>query len=263
MEKKGLLVVSFGTSFDATREKTIDRIEADLSEVFSDRRFYRGWTSKMIIKKIKKRDGIIIDTVSDALERMAKDGIKDVLVQPTHILDGVENDLMKQDIAAQKEHFEIIRIGEPLLKDTDDYFAVVKAIMAEMKPLNHREALVFMGHGSDHSANIAYPALDYIFKDLGHKKTFIGTVEGYPALESVLRELKAYRPEIEKVRLAPLMIVAGDHATNDMAGDSDDSWKNQIQSSGFDVACDLKGLGEYDTIRTIFIAHAKAAKPLN
>lgn len=258
MNKKALLVVSFGTSYEATRKKTIDGIEQDLSSAFPDRIFYRAWTSKMIIRKIKNRDGIHVDTVTEAMERMIADGIDDVLVQPTHILNGVENDLMREDIAAFRDRFKQIRIGDPLLMYTDDFIAVARGVADALPSLKEDEAIVFMGHGTDHSANMTYPALDYVFRDLGLSRCFVATVEGYPALDSVMRDLKACGC-IRKVYLVPFMIVAGDHALNDMAGEEHDSWKNQLETAGYCVECILRGLGEYEVVRKLLKYHALKA----
>ncbi|MDO4542065.1 MAG: sirohydrochlorin cobaltochelatase [Bacillota bacterium] len=257
MSKKALLVVSFGTSYDSTREKTIDKLEEELSAAFSECTLYRAWTSKMIIKKILKRDGIKINTVTEAMERMLADGIEDVLIQPTHILSGVENDLMTEEALAFEDRFAKSSFGEPLLMYTDDFLATVKAVAEEFKELPANEALVFMGHGTTHQANSVYAALDYIFKAEGYKNIFIGTVEGYPDFDTMLKMLK--ETEYKKVTLAPFMVVAGDHATNDMAGEDEDSWKSQLEDSGYDVHCVLKGLGEYSGIRQIFIDHAVKA----
>ena len=259
MSKKALLAVSFGTSFEETRKKTIDRIEADLAEAFPDRRLYRAWTSKMIIKKLKNRDGVEVDTVPEALRRMAADGVTDILVQPTHVLDGLENDWMREDILKEKDRFEKIAIGDPLLKYTDDFFAVVRGLIDALPALGEDEALVLMGHGTTHSVNMTYPALDYIFKDIGFRNVFVGTVEGYPTLDSVLRDVRAIDPPVKKIYLAPLMVVAGDHARNDMAGEDEDSWKNRIEAAGFETECILQGLGEFPRIREIFVDHAENA----
>lgn len=258
MNQKGLLVVSFGTSYEETRKKTIDQIEADLCAVFPDHRFYRAWTSKMIIKKLKNRDNIIVDTVPEALERMANDGVKELLVQPTHVLNGLENEWMREDIFRVKDRFETIRIGDPLLMYTEDFFSTIRGLMASLPVPTEEEALVFMGHGTTHSTNMTYPALDYMFKDRGFPHVMIGTVEGYPELDNVMRDLAALKT-VRKVYLAPFMVVAGDHALNDMAGDESDSWKSRLEEAGYEVECILKGLGEFEAVRELFSAHAKKA----
>ena len=155
-------------------------------------------------------------------------------------------------------HFDSIRFGTPLLTSTDDIEEAIRAFMDDWKELPENEVLVLMGHGTTHYANTAYAALDYTFKDLGYSNVVIGTVEAYPSVPSILRSLDALHPE--KVHLAPFMIVAGDHATNDMAGEEEDSWKNQFEAAGYPVECHLKGLGEYPGIRKIFLKHIEESK---
>lgn len=255
-QEQAILVVSFGTSYHETREKTIDKLEKDLQAAFPERKLYRAWTSKMIIKKILKRDGVKIHTVTEAMETMLADGIRDVLIQPTHILGGVENDLMTADAMAFADRFDSIVIGDPLLIETEDFFATIDAIAAEYDIPDH-EGLVLMGHGTTHQTNAVYAALDYMFKDAGHENYFMGTVEAYPEFETMLKLLK--KSPYRKVTLLPFMIVAGDHANNDMAGDEDDAWKTMLEKEGYEVTCILKGLGEIPGIRRIFTNHAKKA----
>ena len=254
--KKAILAVSFGTSHNDTRKITIDAIEQDMQEAFPSYALYRAWTSKMIIKKVNARDGVHICTVKEAMEQMLQDGITDVLVQPTHVINGIENDLMKEDALAFQEQFHSISFGDPLLTSEQDNLAVIDAITSEFKDLTKDEVLVLMGHGTTHYANAIYAALDYTFKDKGYPNIFLGTVEAYPTMESLLKMVHAYQPK--KVVLAPFMIVAGDHAKNDMASDEPDSWYSQFKAEGYDVEPVLKGLGEYPGIRKLFIEHLKA-----
>lgn len=253
--KKAILAVSFGTSHNDTRKITIDAIEQDMQAAFPDYALYRAWTSKMIIKKLNARDGVHICNVKEAMEKMLQDGITDVLVQPTHVINGIENDLMKEDALAFQEQFHSISFGDPLLTSEQDNLAVIDAITSEFKTLTKDEVLVLMGHGTTHYANAIYAALDYTFKDKGYSNIFLGTVEAYPTMESLLKMVHAYQPK--KVVLAPFMIVAGDHAKNDMASDEPDSWYSQFKAAGYDVEPVLKGLGEYTGIRKLFIEHLK------
>ncbi|MDO5136022.1 MAG: sirohydrochlorin cobaltochelatase [Eubacteriales bacterium] len=255
---KGILVVSFGTSYDLTREATIDVIEADIARTFPDFQVYRAWTSQMIIQKLKKRDHVQIDTVCEAMERMAADGITDVVVQPTHVVNGHENDQMKEDALSYAHLFSSLSIGDPLLTTEEDNETVVRTIAQEFSHLRPQEdALVLMGHGTTHYANAIYAALDYRFKDMDFPHIFLGTVEAYPGIEAVLRQVQEYGPR--QVVLAPFMIVAGDHATNDMAGDDPQSWLFQFRQAGFSVCPVLKGLGEYQGIRDLLISHVREA----
>lgn len=255
--KKALLVVSFGTSFGRTREKTIDRIEKDLAEAFPDYRTYRAWTSKMIITKILRRDGIKIPTVKEAMEQILADGISEILVQPTHLVNGIENDQMKEDVRSLESAFTSISFGEPLLSGTEDQEKAIQAVMAEFTELTEKQALVFMGHGTTHYANSVYAALDYMMKDLGYSNAFLGTVEAYPSFDTLMKKVGELRPE--KVLLAPFMVVAGDHAIHDMSGEDEDSWRSRFEAAGFNVECIMKGLGEYPGIRKLYIEHAKTA----
>ena len=254
--KKAILAVSFGTSHNDTRKITIDAIEKDMQDAFPAYSLYRAWTSKMIIKKVNSRDGVHIYTVKEAMEQMLQDGITDVLIQPTHVINGIENDLMKEDALAFQEQFHSISFGDPLLTSEQDNLAVIDAITSEFKDLTKDEVLVLMGHGTTHYANAIYAALDYTFKDKGYQNIFLGTVEAYPTMESLLKMVHAYQPK--KVVLAPFMIVAGDHAKNDMASNEPDSWYSQFKAEGYNVEPVLKGLGEYPGIRKLFIEHLKA-----
>lgn len=254
--KKAVLAVSFGTSHNDTREVTIDAIEKDMQAAFPEYPLYRAWTSKMIINKVNKRDNVHIDTVKEAMERMRADGITDVLVQPTHVINGIENDIMKEEALSYRENFHSISFGDPLLTSEQDNREVIEAVAVEFSHLKEDEVLVLMGHGTTHYANSVYAALDYTFKDKGHKNIFLGTVEAYPSMESIMKLVKEYDPS--KVVLAPFMIVAGDHAKNDMAGDDPESWYSQFKNEGYKVEAVIKGLGEYPGIRKILVNHLKA-----
>ena len=255
--KKAILVVSFGTSHEDTRKVTIDAIEHDIGEAYPDCAIYRAWTSKMILAKLKKRDNVHINNVKEAMEQMVKDGITDVIVQPTHVINGIENDLMQEDALSYQEYFKSIRFGAPLLTSESDSDRVISTIADEFSYLEGGEALVLMGHGTTHFSNAIYAALDYAFKDKGHPNIFLATVEAYPSMASLLPMLKAYGPK--KITLAPFMIVAGDHAKNDMDGDDPSSWKSQLEAQGYETVSVLKGLGEYEGIRHLFVEHVKDA----
>lgn len=256
-KKKGLLVVSFGTSVRKTCKKTIDVIEKRLGEEFSEYAVYRAWTSKKIIKKIQDRDKVKTDTVSEAMERMFLDGITEVVVQPTHVINGIENEQMREDVMAFRERFASIRLGEPLLVKEKDLVEVTEAVMEEFKDLSEDEVLVWMGHGTTHKANRIYKALDAEFRDRGYPYVFVGTVEASPSLEVLIERVRAYGAK--KVRLAPFMVVAGDHALHDMSGEDEDSWKSLFEAAGFEVRCVLKGLGEYQGIQRLYVQHVKEA----
>lgn len=256
-KKQAILAVSFGTSHRETREKTIEAIEQQLRENFPAYELRRAFTSGMIMKVLKQRDSLHIDNVTEAMEKLAKDGFVKVVLQPTHILNGDEYDKMVSQAMAFQDRFHTISIGEPLLTGSRDYEMVCKGVMNHFSDLGEDEALVLMGHGTGHFADAAYSALDYRFKALGYKQVFVGTVEGYPELSDVLKQVRAYGPK--KIILLPFMVVAGDHAVNDMASDSEDSWKSAFKKEGYEVECVLRGLGEFPEIRDIYMSHAMAA----
>ncbi|QHI71523.1 sirohydrochlorin cobaltochelatase [Aminipila terrae] len=260
--KKALLIVSFGTSHKETRDKTIGEIEKFISKAYPDRELRRAFTSSIIMKVLKNRDHIHIDNVTEAMERLATDGFEDVLIQPTHIINGDEYDKMMEQIEPFTTSFDTIRVGSALLTTSQDYDKVCHAIMAEVPELDmtkakkgdcENKALILMGHGTGHFADAAYAALDYRFKSLGYENVFVGTVEGYPDVELVLKHVKKYNPK--EVVLMPFMVVAGDHAVNDMAGDEEDSWKVLFNKAGYKVSCILRGIGEFKGIQQIYLEH--------
>ncbi len=255
-EKQAILVVSFGTTFAETRRVTIDRIEQYLADAFPECVIYRAWTSRMIIRKLKERDGIVIDTVPEALKRMAGDGITSVKIQPTHILNGLENDRMKADAMTCVDLFKEMTFADPLLTSQEDIFRAAQIVADKFPQVSDDTALVLMGHGTDHYVNTIYAALDYALKDKGYSHIYVGTVEAYPSLETVMTRLK--EGDYKKVILTPFMIVAGDHARNDMAGEDDASWKSQLEKGGYEVECVVKGLGEYEEISEMLSEHCRA-----
>jgi sirohydrochlorin cobaltochelatase len=256
-EKKGILVVSFGTSHRETREKNIDQIELEIGKAFPEYKIYRAFTSNMIIKILKDRDCIFIHSVGEAMEAMRKDGIKKVIVQPTHILNGIENDNMIREVNSYAKYFTSIKIGNPLLTSTEDYKQVIETFMKDLSEELNPEALIFMGHGTAHYSNTSYAAFEYMLKAYGYEDVYMATVEAYPTLGDCIKQLK--KKAYTSIVLTPFMIVSGDHATNDMAGEEDDSWRSILEKEGYQVSCYLKGLGEYQSIRDIFVQHVKEA----
>lgn len=252
-DKKAILVVSFGTSYAQTREKTIGAIEEDFRRAFPEYTIRRAFTSKMIIKKLRERDGIEVDTVAQALEKLAAEGYSTVICQPTHVMGGFEFDDVKREVENWKGRFDHIACGWPLLTSSEDYEQVTEALVQEFSDIPSDAALVLMGHGTEHPANATYPALDYRLKARGCKNFFVGTVEGYPDLPTVMQEVAAIGAN--KVFLAPLMVVAGDHAINDLCGEEEDSWKSCFEQAGYQTEPILKGLGEYPAFRRIYLEH--------
>lgn len=254
-KKRAILVVSFGTSYDISREKTIGAIEKAIEEAYPAYEVRRAFTSQTIISKLFQNN-IYIDNVQQAMERLVADGFGTVICQPTHIVNGLEYDEMIAQIKPFKSNFEHLEFGTPLLTSSEDYQDVVKAIKKEMN-IDPKDALVLMGHGTEHYSNAAYGALDYAFKDDEQKNVFVGTIEAYPGIKSVIKGVRRFNPR--KVYLAPFMITSGDHANNDMAGKSENSWETMLKNEGFKVETILKGLGEYKSIRDIYVKHVGEA----
>ncbi|MCG8483387.1 MAG: sirohydrochlorin cobaltochelatase [Clostridia bacterium] len=255
--KKAILVVSFGTSYADTREKTIGATEQRIGEAFPEYDIKRAFTSQFIINKLKERDGIEIDNPNQALTRLKEEGYTEVYVQSLHVINGAEYDELTEAVMSFTEEFNILKMGKPLLTGHEDYAAVANAYIGHMPERSAGEAVLLMGHGTHHDANAAYACLDYVFEDEGIDNVFVGTVEGFPELGTVIKKLE--KNQIEKVTLMPLMVVAGDHAQNDMAGDEEDSWKVMLKSQGYDVDYILKGLGEMPEIQELYIEHLEAA----
>lgn len=256
--KKAILVVSFGTSYHDTREAAIGAVEKRIAEAFPDYEVRRAFTSQMIIDKLAARDNLMIDNVRQAVERLIEDGFGTVVCQPTHVMNGYEYEKMVEMISPYRNRFGRLKLGNPLLTSIEDYEEVIKVLKEELPPLTKKEAAVLVGHGTEHFANAVYCELDYRMKDEGYGNLFVGTVEGYPSVDSVLKRLRE-NEEIEKVYLVPLMIVAGDHALHDITGNGDDSWEKRLQDEGYEVQGVLKGLGEYRGVRDLFVKHVQAA----
>ncbi|WP_032121513.1 sirohydrochlorin cobaltochelatase [Clostridium amazonitimonense] len=261
--KKAILLVSFGTTHYDTRKVTIDAIEKKVRETYKDYEVRRAFTAHIIINVLKNRDGIIELTPEEALEKLYKDGYEEVIVQPLHIIPGLEFDYINGvvDQYIEKGYFSKVKVGRPILyfkgheEDIpDDYSILIESIE---KLLNSYENLVLMGHGTTHYSNAAYVCLQQVLMDKGYNKVLIANVEGYPTLEDIIPKLKA--KNMNKLTLAPLMVVAGDHAKNDMASDEDDSWKSILEKSGFEVNVHMHGLGEISEFQDIYIEHIKDA----
>ena len=257
MGKKALLVVSFGTSFEEALPAIVN-IEETCKKAFPDYDFYRAFTSGMIIRKWARTKNVIIHNPDEVMKRLVAEGYEEVICQPTHIINGLEYDKMMNMLLAYKDQIPTIKVGNPLLTEEEDYKEACEIVMQELeKPLAKDEAFVFMGHGTEHFANSAYSQFENMLRDLGHESTYVGTVEGFPGLDYVIRRLKIR--DIKKVYVMPLMIVAGDHAQNDLAGEDPDSWMNRLSSEGYEVTPVLKGLGEYPKIRQILVDHVQQA----
>ena len=253
-----LLVVSFGTSFNDSRRLTVGGIEGALEQAFPDWSVRRGFTSQIIIDHVKARDGEVIDNVTEALDRAVSNGVKTLVVQPTHLMHGFEYTDLVDELAGYSDAFDKIVVGEPLLTSDEDFSRVADILIEATKEYDDgKTAICFMGHGTEAASNEVYAKMQQVLADKGCKNLYIGTVEAKPSLDDVLAAVK--QGDYSRVVLEPLMIVAGDHAHNDMAGDDDDSWKSVFEANGYEVTCLLRGLGEMDAIQEIFTEHARAA----
>ena len=276
--EKELLVVSFGTSFNDSRVADIKSVEDALQEANPDWSVRRAFTAQIIINHIQARDGEKIDNMEQALERAVANGVKQLVVQPTHLMHGAEYDEMRAAIDKVRDKFESVEIAEPMLGEVGndatvinaDKEAVAKAVVAAALEESGYEstaaakdagvAYVLMGHGTAHVAKVTYSQMATQMDKLGYENVFIGTVEGEPentSCEAVIAAVK--EAGYTTVMLRPLMVVAGDHANNDMAGADEDSWKTMFEAAGLTVNCQISGLGRIDAIHALYVAHTKAA----
>lgn len=254
-----LLVVSFGTSFNDSRRLTIGAVEDAIAEAIPEYSVRRGFTAQIIIDHVMKRDNVKIDNVSEALDRAVNNGVKTLVVQPTHLMNGIEYDELKETLAGYADSFDKVAVGEPLLTSDDDKSRVADALIEATKEYDDGEtAIVFMGHGTEHDSNAVYAEMQTVFENKGAANIFVGTVEAEPSLEDVLA--KVQEGDYKKVVLRPMMVVAGDHANNDMAAEDDpESWYSQFKAAGYEVTTVLEGLGQLPAIQEIYVEHAKAA----
>lgn len=257
-----LLVVSFGTSYNDNRAATIGAVESAMETAFPDYAVRRGFTANIIIEHVQRRDGVVIDDVTEALARAKANGVKNLLVQPTHLMNGYEYGDLVKELEACAGDFESVKIGAPLLTTDEDFAAVAQAMVdAAAGHDDGKTAVCYMGHGTEAASNGIYARMQKHLSDSGHDNFFVGTVEAEPTAEDLVKLVKA--GGYEKVVLRPMMIVAGDHANNDMAGDGEDSWKSVFTAAGFQVTCEINGLGELEAIQQLLAAHAGEAKPLD
>ena len=256
--EKELLVVSFGTSYNDNRRLTIGAIEEAMEAAFPEYAVRRGFTSQIIINHVKSRDGEVIDNVGEALDRAVANGVKELLVQPTHLMNGFEYNDLISEVAQYADAFDSISVGEPLLTSDEDFQIVLNTIVEATASYDDgKTAICFMGHGTEADSNGVYARMQQLLTEAGYANYYIGTVEAEPSVEDVLALVQA--GDYERVILRPLMIVAGDHANNDMAGDEGDSWKTIFEDAGYEVQCLVNGLGELEAIQNLLVAHAQAA----
>lgn len=256
MSKKALAVISFGTTYPDAR-MAIERIENHLKQSFPDYDFYRAFTSGMVINKIQREEGIKIPNPKELMTKLLEQGYDEVLCQSLHIMAGIEYEKMLHQLFHFEDKFKKMSIGVPMLFSQYDYEHICSELLEHMPKLKDDEAYVYMGHGTEHFANSAYSQVETMFRFLEAERVYVGTVEGFPSLDYVLKRLRKHN--IRKVTLAPFMIVAGDHAQNDLAGDEKDSWKSILKDSGYDVQINMQGLGDLDCVCDLFCKHCHDA----
>ena len=250
MNQKALAVISFGTTYTLAQD-AIMQIESTLSCHAKEYDCFRAFTSKMVIAKLKREQG----------QQLYQKGYKEILCQPLHIINGFEFEKMYKALRAFADKFDKIQIGRPLLTFEEDYKACCDIVMKYAPAPKEETALVFMGHGTAHYANASYCQLENTFRALGHEHVYVGTVEGFPNLDYIIGRLKKHN--ITRVHLMPFMIVAGDHAQNDMAGEEPDSWKSILESEGFQVTVQLDGLGSFPETGQLFASHLDKAETVS
>lgn len=256
---KEILVVSFGTSYSNSRHVTIGAIEDAIREAYPDYQVRRAFTAQIIIDKLKKEENIEIDNVKQALDRAVANGVKTLVVQPTHLMNGLEYNDLKKELEKYKDKFDKIALGKPLLTSDEDFKQVIAAITNDTKEyLDGETAICFMGHGTEADSNKVYATLQEKLKAAGYNDYFVGTVEAKPSVDDLIAQVKE-SGKYKRVILQPLMVVAGDHANNDMAGDDKDSWVTKFKAAGFEVKPVLRGLGQIYDIQKIYLEHVKAA----
>lgn len=252
--KKAILVVSFGTSYLDTLEKTIEKAEKQIRDTFSEYDIYRAFTSHKIIKKLQEKYEIFIDIPEEMLEKLYESGYEEIIIQPLHMIPGEEFIYINKISEVFKEKFKVLKVGRPIFyyqgieELPQDYSLFIEATKELYEENN---AVVLMGHGTAHPANSVYGCLQAVFEDEGYENVFVTTVEGYPNFENVISRVK--RKNIREVTLAPLMVVAGDHARNDMASDDKESLKSMLEAEGIKVNVYMKGLGENERFNKLYI----------
>lgn len=244
-DKLALLMVHFGTTYDDTRAVTIDAINAKAKAMFKDMEVREAYTSRIVVRRLKQRGVEKLDPIT-AMLKLKAEGYTHILIQSSNIIEGVEMESLRKDVASIEQFFKEIRIGNPLLYTPEDFEKVTEALLKEYI---EKSDYVFVGHGTSTPITASYAMMDYMFKANGHPNYHVGTVEAYPTFDNVVAQLKAKKAK--RVTLVPFMFVAGDHANNDIAGD----WKTDLEKEGFKVDVVMKGLGQYDAIQDLFIEH--------
>ncbi len=255
--KKALMVVSFGTAVPDARQ-SIGQIEKELCAAMPGYDFYRAFTSSIVRGKIEREEGLNIPGAGELAEQLLAAGYEEVCCQSLHVMPGLEYEKMCRELAPYRDKFVRFTVGEPLLSAPEDCRRLCGALLAGLPERTEEEAWVYMGHGSEHFANAVYSELENQFRALGAERVYVATVEGFPGLDYIRGRLQTR--QVRRVTLAPLMVVAGDHARNDLAGDEEDSWKSVLVREGCEVRLDLRGLGDFPAVREQFVDHCRNGK---
>lgn len=248
-DKAALLMVHFGTTYDDTRALTIDAINQKAKDAFKDMEVREAYTSRIVMRRLKAR-GIEKQNPAEALQQLKADGFTHILIQSTNIIEGIEMESLRKDIASLEKEFKDLRIGNPLLYTPEDFEAVIAAIS---KDGAKEGATILVGHGTYTPATAQYAMMDYMLQSKGYTDYHVGTIEGYPSFDDMEAKIKA--SGVKKILLMPFMFVAGDHANNDIAGD----WKQVLEGKGYEVSVFMQGLGQNSDIQDLFIDHARFA----
>lgn len=253
---RAIVIVHFGTTHQDAIRKALDPFVNDVRNAFCDYEVTEVYSSGFIRKALARKHGITKPSLEEVLDRLSEEGCEEVIVQPTVLMMGIEYDRISKTIEQYQSRFSSIVLGRPLISSRADYDTIIEILDCEYDiRKNPGDAFLFMGHGSEHPGEAIFAAMDYRMKHDGMRNAYVGTVEGYPSLEVVLPDVILADPEV--VYIIPMLIVAGDHAVNDMAGDDEASWKSRIEAAGYDVVPVIKGLGEIPGIRNMVIDHIR------
>lgn len=248
--RKAILVVSFGTNYSKVREKTIKACEDRLADKYSDYDIKRAFTSRLLIDIFNKRNGIKINNPKEALEILYYKGYQEVIVQPLHIININEYNILLKTVNDFSRRFKDLKIAKPLLTDKIDYFNILEVVQQELPELLKREAVVLLGQGIDYLSDYIYACLDYVFKNEGLDNYYIGTIEGYLGISQIIKRLK--KNQVKKVYLAPLLLVAGNYIKKDISGDKENSWETTFKREGFEVEVYLSGMDKVEILQSAY-----------
>lgn len=259
MGKKGILIASFGTTYKDTREKNIDKIAEQVKKAMPDHQVYQAFSSNQVRKILLENDHMQVPDIEQALIQMKEDGMEAATVLSTHVIDGIENNTVKEAADKCASMFSKITVSEPLLSSEEDYRSVAKALWDELKQIVKNDPVVLMGHGTTHLSDSSYKRLEIELRKYSGCRIYMATVEGSIRIDGIITRMKKESESRGRVLVTPFMLVAGDHANHDMAGDSKDSFVSKLRNEGYSPECIVRGIGEYAGIRSIYMNHLKVS----